>query len=218
MLSTVSANPAMTRNRIPREMDTSYRLPQSLFTVLCSLFTVHCMAGHSKWAQIKRQKGATDAAKSNAWGKLGRRIAVESKRAKGDVNAAALRTIIDRAKKENMPKETIERAIAKGTAADAASLEAITYETYGPGGAAIVIETLTDSRNRTAQEIKHLLHELGLALAAPGSALWAFEKTTEGYVPKTTTTLTEEDDTKLMAILEKIDAHDDVEDVYTNAV
>jgi YebC/PmpR family DNA-binding regulatory protein len=175
------------------------------------------MSGHNKWAQIKRQKGAADAAKSNLWGKLGKRIAMESKKANGDVNAPGLRAIIETAKKTNMPKDTIERAIAKGTATDAAALEAITYEAYGPGGAAIVIETLTDSRNRTAQEIKHLLSELGLALASPGSALWAFEKTAEGYTPKTTVPLSAEDDEKLMKIMEVIDAHDDVEGVFTNA-
>ena len=175
------------------------------------------MAGHNKWAQIKRQKGKNDGAKSNLWGKLGKRIAVESKKAKGDLSAPGLRTIIETAKKTNMPKDTIERAVAKGISADAADLEAITYEAYGPGGAAIVIDTLTDSRNRTAQEIKHLLSEQGLALASPGSALWAFEKNAEGYSPKTTVSLTEEDDEKLMKILEVIDEHDDVENVYTNA-
>src|SRR3989344_4660270 len=175
------------------------------------------MAGHNKWAQIKRQKGANDAAKSSVWGKLAKRIAVESKKAKGDVNAPSLRSIIETAKKANMPKENIERAVQKGTSVDAASLEAVTYEAYGPGGAAIVIEAITDSRNRTAQEIKHLLSEQGLALASPGSALWAFEKTAEGYTPKTTVPLSEEDDAKLMQILEIIDAHDDVENVYTNA-
>ncbi len=177
----------------------------------------YSMAGHNKWAQIKRQKGAADAAKSNLWGKLGKRIAVESRKANGDLNAPGLRAIIETAKKTNMPKDTIERAIAKGTAADAAALEAITYETYGPGGAAIIIETLTDSRNRTAQEIKHLLSECGLALASPGSALWAFEKTGVGYTPKTTVPLSESDNEKLMELLEKIDSHDDVEEVFTNA-
>lgn len=175
------------------------------------------MAGHSKWAQIKRQKGANDAAKGMLWGKLGKRIAVESKRAGGDVNAANLRAIIETAKKANMPKDTIERAVAKGISADAAALDAITYEAYGPGGAAIVIETLTDSRNRTAQEIKHLLSELGLALASPGSALWAFEKTAEGWNPKTMVPISESDNEQLMKILEKIDEHDDVEAVFTNA-
>jgi YebC/PmpR family DNA-binding regulatory protein len=175
------------------------------------------MSGHSKWSQIKRQKGVADAAKSNAWGKLGKRIAVESKKANGDVNSPGLRAIIETAKKTNMPKDTIERAVAKGTSADAATLEAITYESYGPGGAAIVIETLTDSRNRTAQEIKHVLSELGLALASPGSALWAFEKNAEGYTAKTTVPLSESDNEHLMKILEAIDVHDDVEEVYTNA-
>ena len=175
------------------------------------------MAGHNKWAQIKRQKGANDSSKAVVWGKIGKRIAVESKKAGGDVSAANLRAIIETAKKSNMPKGTIERAVAKGISADAVELESITYETYGPGGSAIITEALTDSRNRTAAEIQHLLSELGLALAAPGSALWAFEKTAEGYAPKTTTPLPAEDNEKLMHIMEKIDAHDDVESVYTNA-
>jgi YebC/PmpR family DNA-binding regulatory protein len=176
------------------------------------------MSGHNKWAQIKRQKGAADAAKSNLWGKLGKRISVESKKANGDVNSPSLRAVIEQAKKANMPKDTIERAVAKGTAADAAALEAITYETYGPGGAAIVIDALTDSRNRTAAEIKHLLSKNGLALAAPGSAAWAFERQPDGeYTPKTTVPLSEDDNAQLMKILEEIDAHDDVENVYTNA-
>lgn len=176
------------------------------------------MAGHNKWAQIKRQKGAADAAKSNLWGKLGKRIAVESKKASGDVNTPALRAVIETAKKVNMPKDTIERAIAKGTSADAAELEAVVYETYGPGGAAIIIEALTDSRNRTAQEIKHLLSENGLALASPGSAVWAFEKTAEGYVPKTPLSISDADNEKLLKVLKILDSHDDVEEVYTNAV
>ncbi|MDO8576336.1 MAG: YebC/PmpR family DNA-binding transcriptional regulator [bacterium] len=175
------------------------------------------MSGHNKWSQIQRQKGAADSNKSKVWGKLAKRIAVESKKANGDVTLPGLRAIIETAKKENMPKDSIDRAIAKGTSKDAAALDAITYETYGPGGCAIIIDVLTDNRNRTAQEIKHLLSELGLALASPGSALWAFEKTAEGYTPKTTVPLSAEDDEKLMQIMEKIDAYDDVQEVYTNA-
>ena len=175
------------------------------------------MAGHNKWAQIKRQKGAADAAKGVLWGKLGKRITVESKKASGDVNSPALRSIIETAKKANMPKDTMERAVQKGVSTDASQLEQITYETYGPGGAAIIIETVTDSRNRTAQEMKHLLDVNGLALATPGSAAWAFEKTHEGWEPKTTVPLSEEDSAKLMEILEKIDGNDDVQEVYTNA-
>lgn len=175
------------------------------------------MSGHNKWTQIKRQKGAADKAKSDLWGKMGKRIVVESKLAKGDVNAPGLRSAIERGKKTNMPKDTIDRAVAKGIAADSAALESITYEAYGPGGAAILIDVLTDSRNRTAQEIKHLLSKNGIALASPGSAMWAFEKTAEGYEPKTTVELTEGENEALMKILEEIDAYDDVEEVHTNA-
>lgn len=175
------------------------------------------MSGHNKWSQIKRQKGAADAAKSSVWGKLSRRITVESKKVHGDVNAVALRSQIEKARQANMPKDAIERAIAKGAGAEAGEMESIRYETYGPGGCAIIIETLTDNRNRTAQEIKHLLSKNGLALAAPGSAAWAFNHLPDGtWEPQTTVPLSEADSDSLMRILEEIDTHDDVEDVYTN--
>jgi YebC/PmpR family DNA-binding regulatory protein len=175
------------------------------------------MSGHNKWSQIKHRKGASDAAKSKLWSKLAKRIIVESKLANGDVTQPTLRTWIDKAKDANMPKDNIERAVKKGVATDTSAMDAITYETYGPGGAAILIEALTDSRNRTAQEIKHLLSQEGLELASPGSAAWAFKKTNNGYEATTTVPLAEADNEKLLQILEKIDAHDDVEDVYTNA-
>jgi YebC/PmpR family DNA-binding regulatory protein len=175
------------------------------------------MVGHNKWAQIKRQKGAADAAKSNLWGKLGRRIAVESKKANGDVNAANLRSIIETAKKANMPKDTIERAVAKGTSADAASLEQVTYEAYGPGGSAVIIEALTDNKNRTLQDLKGIFAKHSINLAAPGSALWAFDKTADGYVAKSTVPLSPADDEALMKVMELIDELDDVENVSTNA-
>jgi YebC/PmpR family DNA-binding regulatory protein len=175
------------------------------------------MAGHNKWAQIKRQKGANDAAKSRVWAKLSRRITVESKKANGDANAANVRSVVETARKENMPKDAIERAISRGTAADAASLEAVTYEAYGPGGAAVIISALTDNTNRTLQELKAIFAKHAINLAAPGSALWAFTKTDEGYTPNATIPLSEEDDAALMKVMELIDAVDDVEDVYTNA-
>ncbi|MFZ2555426.1 MAG: YebC/PmpR family DNA-binding transcriptional regulator [Minisyncoccia bacterium] len=175
------------------------------------------MAGHSKWSQIKRQKGSADAAKSNLWGKLGKRIAVESKKANGDVNAANLRAIVETAKKTNMPKDTIERAIAKGTSLDAASLEQVTYEAYGPGGAAVIITALTDNTNRTLQMLKAIFAKHAIALAAPGAALWAFDATEEGYTPKTTVPLSEDDSDALMKVMELVDGLDDVEGVYTNA-
>jgi YebC/PmpR family DNA-binding regulatory protein len=175
------------------------------------------MGGHNKWSQIKREKGAADAAKSRVWGKFAKRIAVESKKANGDTSAPGLRTIIETARKANMPKENIERAVLRGISADAETLESVTYETYGPGGVAILIETLTDNRNRTAQEIKHLLAELGFALASPGSASWAFEKGVNTWTPKTAVPLSADDASALEKLLESIGAHDDVEEIYTNA-
>ncbi len=175
------------------------------------------MSGHNKWSQIKHKKGASDAAKSKLWSKIAKRIIVESKISNGDVTSPTLRTWIEKAKEANMPKDNIERAVKKGVANDAEALESIIYETYGPGGAAILIQTLTDSRNRTAQEIKHLLSEHGCELASPGSAAWAFTKAGNSYEASTTVALSDEDNEKLVRVLEIIDAHDDVEDVYTNA-
>lgn len=196
----------------------SFLLSFAFFTIPYTLFPItYFMGGHNKWSQIKRQKGANDAAKSNVWGKLSKRISVESKKCGGDVALPSLRAVIETAKGTNMPKDIIERAVAKGISADSGSLDTVVYETYGPGGVAILIVALTDSHNRTAQEIKHLLGENGLALASPGSAMWAFEKTGTEYTPKTTVKLSESDNEKLQKVLEEIDAHDDVEDVYTNA-
>ena len=175
------------------------------------------MSGHNKWSQIKHKKGASDAMKSKVWGKLAKRIIVESKISGGDVTSPTLRTWIEKAKAANMPKDNIDRAVKKGISNDAGAMDSVVYETYGPGGAAILIEALTDNRNRTAPEIKHLLSERGLELASPGSAAWAFQKTNDGYDAKTTVPLSEADTEELMKILEAIDAHDDVEDVYTNA-
>ncbi len=175
------------------------------------------MAGHNKWAQIKRQKGANDAAKSRVWAKLSRRITVESKKANGDASAAGVRTVVETARKENMPKDAIERAIARGTAVDAAALETVTYEAYGPGGAAVIITALTDNTNRTLQDLKAIFAKHNIALAAPGSALWAFTKTDEGYTANNPLPLSEDDSAALMKIMELIDALDDIEEVYTNA-
>lgn len=174
------------------------------------------MAGHSKWAQIKRKKAVTDAARSKVFGKFARLIAVESKRCDGDISAPSLRTIIERAKAENMPKENIERAVAKGVSQGGVAMERIVYETYGPGGVALLIDTLTDNRNRTAQEIKFLLSESGCELATPGSALWAFVKTDGEYAATTTIPLTEHEMEVLASLVNVIEEHDDVHAVYTN--
>ncbi len=176
------------------------------------------MSGHSKWAQIKRQKGVTDAAKSRVFSRFARLITVESKKAGGIVTAPALAAVIARAKAANMPKDNIERAVAKGSSKEASDLEQVLYEAYGPGGAALIIDALTDSKNRTTQEIKHLLSKNGVELASPGAASWAFSREADGaYAPnEPLMELSEEDGEKLGAILDALDEHDDVQRVYTN--
>lgn len=145
-------------------------------------------------------------------------IAVESRLAKGNVQSPGLRAVIERARGIDMPKENIERAVARGSGTSGEELESITYEMYGPGGVAILIDAFTDSRNRTNQELKHLTSELGYALAAPGSAAWAFSKTPEGeWKAATTVPLSDEDAEKLATLVEKLEERDDIENVSTNA-
>jgi YebC/PmpR family DNA-binding regulatory protein len=177
------------------------------------------MAGHSKWAQIKRAKAVTDAARSRVFSRYARLITLESKKAAGKVDAPALKAVIDRAKSENMPKDNIERAVAKGISKDAGDLEQVTYECYGPAGAAIVIDALTDSRNRTTQEIKLIMTKNDIELAAPGSALWSFTKSGDGsYAPnEPLMEVSGEDEEKLANLLTLFDEHEDVQTVYTNA-
>jgi YebC/PmpR family DNA-binding regulatory protein len=176
------------------------------------------MAGHSKWKQIKEKKGKEDKKRSKEFSKFARLISVESRLSHGAVDSPNLRTIIERAKAAGLPKENIERAVARGAGVGGDALEQITYETYGPGGVAVLIDTFTDSKNRTSQELKHLLSEMGYALATPGSASWAFSKDAEGtWQPTTTVPLSDEDAEKLDALVEALEARDDVENVATNA-
>lgn len=175
------------------------------------------MAGHNKWSKIKNKKAVTDAAKSKIFSKMAKLIATASKETKGDVNSPSLRAVIDKAREYNMPADNIERAVKKGSGADAEALEAITYEAYGPGGSALIIEALTDSRNRAAQEVKFILSEHGFSLAAPGSAAWAFTKEGREWMPNTTIPLSEDDGKILEALIADLEDNDEVQDVYTNA-
>ncbi len=174
------------------------------------------MSGHNKWSKIKNRKAVTDAQKSKIFGKYARLIAVESKKVGGDINSPSLKAVIDRAKAENMPSDNIERAVKKGAGGETENLEQVIYETYGPGGCAILIDALTDNRNRTAQEIKHALSENGLELAQPGSASWAFQKTNEGFEPTVPIEISENDQEKLEEVCEDLDSLDDVQNIFTN--
>src|SRR3712207_3519013 len=137
------------------------------------------MAGHSKWAGIKHKKAIVDARRGKLWTKLARAITVAAKEGGEDVKGnPALALAVQKAKDASMPKDNIQRAIDKGTGAgsDAENWEAVVYEGYGPGGVAMLIEAMTDNRNRTGSEIRHLLSKHGGNLGEPGSVAYLFDK------------------------------------------
>src|SRR5215211_7108416 len=137
------------------------------------------MSGHSKWASIKHKKKLVDAKKGKAFTKLSRAIQVAAREGGGDpAGNPALSLAIQKAKDASMPKDNIERAIAKGTGADsdAEAFETVVYEGYGPGGVAVLVEALTDNRNRTGSEVRHIFSKSGGSLGEPGSVAWNFEK------------------------------------------
>ncbi len=175
------------------------------------------MSGHSKWSTIKHKKADADAKKGKEFSKLARLIAVESRLAGGNTDSPALKALVDKAKAVNMPKENIERAIQKGVGGGSDNTESVTYELYGPGGVAILIDTVTDNRNRTVAELKHLVSKLGYQLAEPGAAMWAFVKEGADWIPNTKVPVSDVDVDALQKLLEAVEAHDDVEEVYTNA-
>jgi len=177
------------------------------------------MSGHNKWSKIKNKKAVTDAKKSKIFSKMAKLIATASKESKGDTSSPSLRAAIEKAKSYNMPTDNIDRAVKKGAGADAESMEAVTYEAYGPGGSALVIEALTTNRNKAAQEVKHILSKNGFELAKQGSASWAFVKdpTTNDLQPTTTIPLSEGDGNKLEILIEELEDNDEVQNVYTNA-
>jgi YebC/PmpR family DNA-binding regulatory protein len=140
------------------------------------------MSGHSKWHNIQGRKGKQDTIRANIFTKIARLITTAAREGGGDVNMNfKLRIAVDKAKAVSMPKDGIERAINKGTGAGGgAALSAVSYEAKGPGNIDIIIDCLTDSKNRTAPEIKHLLSKNGGILGAPGSVSWNFEQ--KGYI------------------------------------
>jgi YebC/PmpR family DNA-binding regulatory protein len=137
------------------------------------------VSGHSKWSTIKHKKGAADAKRGKLFTKLSKAIIVAAKEGGPDpAGNLALQNAIEKAKSYSMPKDTIERAIARGagTDADAAAYETIVYEGYGPEGVAVLVEALTDNRNRTASEVRHLFSKHGGNLGTTGAVAWLFER------------------------------------------
>ena len=140
------------------------------------------MSGHSKWSSIKHKKAATDAKRGKIFTKLIKEITVAARMGGGDLDAnPRLRTAIQAAKSENMPKDNIERAIKKGTGElEGVNYEESIYEGYGPGGAAVLIESLTDNKNRTVADIRHIFSKAGGNMGESGCVAWMFDK--KGYI------------------------------------
>ncbi len=136
------------------------------------------MSGHNKWSTIKHKKAATDAKRSKVWTKIIKEITVAARIGGGDISGnPRLRAGVDKARGANMPNDTIDRAIKKGTGElGGVSYEEITYEGYGPGGVAVLVEVTTDNRNRTVGEVRHTFEKFGGNFGASGSVAWMFKK------------------------------------------
>jgi len=237
------------------------------------------MSGHSKWSTIKRKKGALDAKRGKIFSKLAKEISVAAKMGGGDPDMnPRLRTVLMAAKAQNMPKDNVEKAIAKGTGAiEGVTYEEMRYECYGPVGVAVIVDVLTDNKNRTVAEIRHLLSRNDGSMGESGAVTWnfdpqgiitvpagegvdpedIFEKAIEAgaadvniegdpievyteptelhtvagaleslgvqadeahltMTPKTTIELTGKDALKVLRLMEALDDHDDVQNVYAN--
>lgn len=175
------------------------------------------MSGHSKWSTIKRQKGANDAKRGQLFTKLAREITVAARSGSPDPEANfRLRIAIQKARKENMPKDNIDRAIARATGSEGGNqFEEIYYEGYGPGGTAIMVLTMTDNRNRTVGELRAVLTRSGGTLGENGSVSWMFDQTGQISLPVNGT---DPEELELMAIdagASDVQTEDGIVEVYT---
>lgn len=176
------------------------------------------MSGHNKWANIKQRKSAQDAKRSNIFSKISREIILAARKGGGNPETnATLRAIIEKARSYNMPKDNIERSIKRGTGEiEGAAFEELTYEGYGPGGVAMIVDVTTDNRNRTISEIRKIFSRLGGNLGEAGCVGWMFEK--KGYISVDASKYTED---QIMEIALELGADDvkkegDVIEIYTS--
>jgi len=175
------------------------------------------MSGHSKWATIKRKKGAIDAQKGKIFTKLGRELAVAVKQGGADPQAnSRLKDAIAKAKSQNMPGDNIERCIKKAAGEqDGDNYDEIVYEGYGPGGVAVIVEALTDNKNRTAGDVRHFFDKCGGNLGANGCVSWMFDKKGVILVEKSASV---KEDELMMIVLETGAEDFDVDDEYYEVV
>lgn len=168
-------------------------------------------SSHKKQGKIAEN----NAKKSKVFTKLVRLIQVEAKLANGDVNSAGLKAAIEKARKENMPKDNIERAIKK--ASEAGDSIAVSYEAYAPAGVGLIITGLTDNTNRSSAEIKSILSKNGGSLGSQGSVSWNFTKNQDqSYTANSIMEISDEEKEDVLKLIELLEDHDDVQDIYTN--
>ncbi|MDP3901712.1 MAG: YebC/PmpR family DNA-binding transcriptional regulator [bacterium] len=172
------------------------------------------MSGHSKWSQIKNKKNVTDQKRGQVFSKLLRAISIAAKQEPNPDFNPRLRSTIQKAKDSNVPNENIQRAISK--AAETKDLEELALEAYGPEATPIIIEVVTDNRNRTINELRILLSANNAKLADQGSVLWAFEKVDGEWHAKFPQPASEETKQKIESLKNALEAHDDVQKVIPN--
>lgn len=176
------------------------------------------MSGHSHWSSIKHKKGITDARKGKIFSKMAKMITVAARKGGDPEMNPVLRLAIEKARAVNMPKDNIERAIKKGTGKDKSTeLEEIIYEAYGPNGTPLIIEVITDNKNRTLSEIKHILNNHNSKLAESGSVKYIFEKQEDEWKPKYSIDITDANlKNELEKLFEELDENEDVKEIYSN--
>ncbi len=180
------------------------------------------MSGHSHWSGIKRKKNANDQKRSLVFSKLLTAISLAAREEANPQFNPRLRSMIEKAKECKVPQENIDRAVNK--ASGIKNLDGILVEAYGPEGTALLIEAITDNKNRTIPEIKKILGDHGAKFAEKGSVLWAFEKTdlppdsgNDGWQPKFPQNISREAEEKIETLMEDLSDHPDVQEVYSNA-
>lgn len=176
------------------------------------------MSGHSKWSKVKHQKAITDVRKGKIFSKMAKMIAIAARKGGDPSMNPTLRLAIEKARQVNMPNDNIQRAIKKGTGEDKTTqLEEITYEAYGPNGTPLIIETITDNKNRTLSKIKHILNNNNGKLAESGSVKYMFEKQGDEWKPKYSIDITDESlKHQLERLFEALDENEDVKEIYSN--
>lgn len=175
------------------------------------------MSGHSHWAGIKHQKAITDARRGKEFSKFTALIAAAARTESNPDFNPRLRTAIQKAKDAGVPKDTIERALLRAKESGS-NLEEVVFEGYGPGATAILIEAITDNRNRTVQEIKKVLGDNGGKWAEPGSVRWAFSDEAGTITARFSKTIAEEDRTKLQTLIARLEEYDAVQNIFTDAL